>query len=106
MAAYIKAHQHIRDNPGVNACMLDYVGAMVGIATNSGHYNIRDRVNVVKQIPMFINQQITGPFRCPAWASQQLNSEQNDREGGTIPNPNKTTGVTCSWKIVRSVCVR
>lgn len=92
MAAYIKAHQHLNNNPGVNVCLLDYVGAMVGIGTSSGHYSIHDRVNVVKQIPMFINQQITGPFRCPAWASHQLNSEQNDREGGTIPNPNKTDG--------------
>lgn len=92
MAAYIKAHQHVQDNPGVNVCMLDYVGAMVEVATSSGHYNVRDRINVLKSIPTHMTRLITGPFRCPAWASHQLNSEQNDRDGGTIPNPNKTDG--------------
>ncbi len=92
MADYVKGDQHRLKDPGVDLALLDYVGTLVQVGMSSGYYREKERTNVIKSIPTELTREIATKYRCPVWAAHQLNSEQNDQKGGTIPNPNKTDG--------------
>ncbi len=92
IARYIHESQHINDSRGVDIVFVDYVGIMADIGMAAGNFRSSERHNVIRSIPGQLGIQIANHFRCPVWAAHQLNSEQNDQRGGTIPKPNRTDG--------------
>ncbi len=92
IAQYIRESQHINNHRGVDIVLVDYVGIMVDIGMNAGNFRNSERHNVIRSVPGQLGIQIANPYRCPVWAAHQLNSEQNDQRGGTIPRPNRTDG--------------
>ena len=92
IARFIHESQQINDNRGVDIVFVDYVGIMADIGMAAGNFRSSERHNVIRSVPGQLGIQVANPFRCPVWAAHQLNSEQNDQRGGTIPKPNRTDG--------------
>lgn len=92
MVHYLRAHQDTIKNVGVNFVALDYAGAMVDTGVRAGRIKINDVTSHLKMVCNNLGREIGGEFACPIWAAQQLSPDENQKAGGTIPNPSAAAG--------------
>lgn len=91
---YLQTHQDSVGSPGVSFVFADYVGAMVDarITGGAGGVRMEHRNQLIKAAPSELSREVANRFACPVWAAHQLNSEENRKGGGTIPDPRKGDG--------------
>jgi hypothetical protein len=93
---YIYEHQLLSNNPGVNFVAIDFVGAAVDImaeaASKRGRSTKDDRANLIRIFPQQALTQIALRFQTPVCLAHQLNSTENKKKGGYMPDPQSTEG--------------
>lgn len=89
---YLEAHQQREKNRGVDIALVDYVGAMIDTQISVNNLRLSDRANHIRMAPGDLVREVAAKFSCPVWAAHQLNSQENARSGGTIPDPSKNDG--------------
>lgn len=93
MRNYVESHQQKVGHPGVNIILSDYVGAMIDAEIHGDpKKRMSDRTNYIRSAPGTMIRELSAPFNCPVWAAHQLNSSENARKGGAVPDPNKADG--------------
>lgn len=79
---YIQSHQDQVGRPGVDMVFVDYVGAMVDAMSNMRK---DEESSAIRQAPKQLGRQVAAVFNCPAWAAHQLDTTQNRKQGGSVP---------------------
>lgn len=94
MRNYIDAHQNFLGGPGIDFICCDYVGALADVWKRSSDRMIRNmsRTELLKTIVTSLGIDLASPLNCPVWAAHQLNSIENKRAGGFIPDPTNNEG--------------
>ncbi|GIW89731.1 MAG: hypothetical protein KatS3mg109_0163 [Pirellulaceae bacterium] len=94
MRNYIEAHQAHVGEPGIDFICCDYVGALADVWKRSSDRMIRNmaRNELLKLIVTSMGIDLASPLNCPVWAAHQLNSIENKRGGGFVPDPTNNEG--------------
>jgi len=92
LGTYIDIHQKRLNDPGVNFVVMDFVGAAIDMQARGKKLSENFRNSAVRQFPQEAQLEIAAKYRTPLWLAHQLNSTENKKKSGTIPEFSNAEG--------------
>lgn len=107
---FLTQHQLQIGNPGIDAVIIDYAGAMARAHMRTIRTTDGTARTLIEDLPLRMKHEVARPLDCFVWVSHQMAASEASRRPGSRPDPNKfkdcgSFAENCDYCIVNGIPV-